>query len=207
MQPDSAKALLGAAMCWLREEWPTAVIIPELSVATWGGARLDVAAVTENQLIGVEIKGEGDSIGRLALQGWAYSMVATQMFLLPCEKLRKKCVEAKPPGWLMATNEDGEWFNPDPEKRYGRGFGWDGKRLSQSPHRMVEMLWADEIRYLVRALDVDVFGLRGYEALGHALAEQVPIGKLRPKVYRLLYQRRWESGRMPKKVWRPDAAA
>lgn len=204
---SDAKTLLGWALWWSREQWPEAVLIPELSVATWGGARLDLAISTPTQLIGVEIKGEGDSIGRLQLQGWAYSMVATQMFLLPCEKLRKKCWDAKPPGWLMAQNSDGEWYKNTDDFGVNRGHGWDGKRLSQSPHRMIEMLWADEIRYLARALDVDIFGLRGYEAIGHAVAEQVPIGKLRPKVYRLLHERKWEKGRIPKRVWRPDVSA
>jgi hypothetical protein len=205
MTPQTAKELRGEAICWLRDQWPDAVIIPELSVATWGSARLDVAAVTMGQLIGVEIKGDGDSIGRLQLQGWAYSMVATRMFLLPSHRMRDKCEKARPPGWLMAKNSEGRWWTNGEEPN--RGYGYDGKSLAHSPHRMIEMLWSDEIRYLARALDVNTNGVRGYEAIGHAIAEQIPLGVLRPKVYRLLHNRRWESGRIPKQVWRPDVSA
>jgi len=204
---SDAKTLLGWALWWAREQWPDAVLVPELSVASWGGARLDLGIVTPSELIGVEIKGEGDSAGRLQLQGWSYSMVATQMFLLPCDLLRTKCFNAKPPGWLMCRNTEGGWYNLKHESGVRqRGHGFDGKTLAHSPQRLVELLWADEVRRLVRAFDVDIMGTRGADQRAKCVAEQVPLGKLRPKVYQTLYERRWEAAGIPKKVWRPDDA-
>src|ERR1700754_1542835 len=110
MKPSTARDLCEQAIVWLRKEWPDAVIIPELSVANWGGARLDLAAVTQTELIGVEIKGDGDSTARLSLQGMLSSSVCSRMFLLPSGNLREKCLKAKPPGWLMARNGAGGWW-------------------------------------------------------------------------------------------------
>lgn len=199
----TAKALLGEAILWLREEWPEAVIIPELSVASWGGARLDVAAVTPTELVGVEIKGEGDSTARLQLQGLMYSPVCTRIFLLSAPSLRERCRAAKPPGWLMATNGDGDFWS---HKATNRGFDDDYKIMPTSPYRLVDMLWADEMRYLFNAHDVqpENVGRSRQEARWRAIANQVPMGKLQPSVYRILYRRRWEAARMPKRVWRPE---
>jgi hypothetical protein len=175
-----------------------------LSVASMGGARLDLAAVTPNELIGVEIKGEGDSTARLALQGMQYSAVCTRLFLLPCPSLRDRCVKARPPGWLMACTEGGHWWSP---KERGIRFHDDHKRLPKSAIRLLEMLWGDELASLCRVLDVDPKEHHGAGRMTH-LAENFPLAKIRSGVLRRLYLRRWESakfGRTP--VWRPDVSA
>lgn len=210
----TAKQLLGEAILWLREEWPESVIIPELSVGHWGTARIDVCAVTPTELIGVEIKGEGDSASRLRLQGMTYSSVCSRMFLLPSPGLRKQCLKAKPPGWLMATREDGEfWSASDHRGDYQPGFDQDFRPMPTSAIRLVDMLWADEIRYLFNAHDCKlppdallVRDKRAGKPKAWAIAEQVPMGKLQPSIYRILYRRRWEAGTYAKQVWRPDAA-
>ena len=52
-----ANQLLKLAIAWLKESHPGSIIVTELSVADWGGARIDVAAITEEEVVGVEIKG------------------------------------------------------------------------------------------------------------------------------------------------------
>jgi len=209
MKPaTTARDLRGDAILWLRDQWPDAVIIPELSVASMGGARLDLAAVTPTELIGVEIKGEGDSTARLALQGMQYSAVCSRLFLLPCPSLREKCAKARPPGWLMATSECGDWWKNTKGARFQASwdFGEDHKRLPTSPYRLLEVLWGDELKSLARVLDVDPKEHRGH--LLHHLAENFPLAKIRSGVLRRLYLRRWESarfGRTP--VWRPNVSA
>jgi hypothetical protein len=182
------------------------VIIPELSVATWGGARLDLAAVTETELIGVEIKGDGDSTARLSLQGMLYSSVCSRMFLLPSSTLREKCLKAKPPGWLMARNGAGSWWHP--AKAQGRsrsGFGGDGKLLPTSAVRLVDLLWGDEVKTAIDIHGVYVRQNAGRDAQVVALAEELPLKVLRPTVYWLLYRRRWETARFGvKQIRRPD---
>lgn len=205
---SDARTLRNHAVAWLRDQWPEAVIIPELSVASWGGARLDVAAVTPTELIGVEIKGEGDSTARLALQGMQYGAVCTRLFLLPCDSLRDKCVNAKPPGWLMARNKSGDWWiNKGDDDPWGnRGHGYDGKTLPTSPARLVEMLWAPEVKMLgdIHRIHVPGGQKMGYEGRAAHIAREVPLTQLQPAVYWLIHRRKWESARMPKTVWRPD---
>ena len=70
-----APELLPLAVDWLAETYPGSIIVTELSVADWGGALVDVAAITETEIVGVEIKGDGDSPARLKLQGMAYGRV------------------------------------------------------------------------------------------------------------------------------------
>ena len=159
-----------------------------------------------DELVGVEIKGEGDSTARLALQGMQYSAVCTRMFLLPCEKLRDRCERARPPGWLMARNKAGAWWQRNPPERQGAWEFGDLKTLPTSPLRLVEMLWGDEVRQLCTLFDIDAKVLRGQARL-EAIANTVPLAKLRASVYRRLYRRRWESGQLPKRVWRPDVPA
>lgn len=206
MNAETAHHLRGYAITWLRQNWPEAVIVPELSVASWGHARVDVAAVTEKELIGVEIKGEGDSTARLSLQGMQYSSVCSRMFLLPCAALRDKCVAAKPPGWLMATNSDGEWWSNTDKRGDGQpGFGSDYRPLPISPIRLVDMLWAAELH---TALEIHGIFVPQKKAGGgnraKTLAEELPLKVLQPTVYWLLHRRRWEQGMYPKQVWRPD---
>jgi hypothetical protein len=209
MNPVTAQDLREQATAWLRREWPEAVIIPELGVAAWGGARLDLAAVTETELIGVEIKGDGDSTARLTLQGMLYSSVCTRMFLLPSKNLREKCLKAKPPGWLMARNGAGGWWQASKAQgRSGAGFGGDGKHLPTSAVRLVDLLWADEVKVAIDIHGVYAGQNLGREAQVAALAEELPLKVLRPTVYWLLNRRRWETARFgSKQILRPDASA
>jgi hypothetical protein len=209
MKPITARDLCEQAMLWLRREWPQAVIIPELSVATWGGARLDLAAVTETELIGVEIKGDGDSTARLSLQGMLYSSVCSRMFLLPSKNLREKCLKAKPPGWLMARNGAGAWWQAAKvQGRSSSSFGSDGKHLRTSAVRLVDLLWADEVNTAIDIHGVYVGQKTGRDARVTALAEELPLRVLRPTVYWLLHRRRWELARFgAKQILRPDISA
>ena len=106
-----AANLLPLAIDWLRERHPTAIIVTEMSVADWGAARIDVAAITETHIVGVEIKGFGDSLTRLDRQGLAYGMVAREMWLLPCDELAGKVQPKLPYGWGV-LEVDGEKVRP-----------------------------------------------------------------------------------------------
>ena len=105
-----APELRDLTIAWLRARHPEAIIVPELSVADWGGASIDVAAITPTHIVGVEIKAEGDSPSRLDLQGAVYPRVAREMWLLPDESIREKCF-AKKPGSRSASAMEcaGRW--------------------------------------------------------------------------------------------------
>jgi hypothetical protein len=87
------------AKAWLRAKYPDAVVTHELSVAEYGHALVDVAAITPDFIHGIEIKGEGDSPARLALQGGMYSRVCRKMHLLCCPTIASRCMKHLPYGW------------------------------------------------------------------------------------------------------------
>ncbi len=109
----TADVLTEMAEKWLRKQYPDAIIMREFNAAKWGGALIDVVALTKTQIIGIEIKGHGDTLTRLKLQGPAYSMIASSMYLLCCpelaEKLKKKSL--KPFRWMnLIIKDDGICF-------------------------------------------------------------------------------------------------
>jgi len=189
-----APRLLAMAIAWLREKHPDALIIPEFSAANFGGAKIDVVAVTATQLVGVEIKGDGDSPTRLAIQGPAYSAVCTSMFLLPAPSLFLRCANKRPPGWSMLIAEGDSIRMGDRSGQY----------LPTSPYRLMEMMWAAEVRELARLLQADVMGCRGCDAIGRRIAETVPLESIRKRVLETLLLRNWRQ--FNKTVYRPDAA-
>lgn len=69
----------------LRERFPTARIIHEL-VLEQGGVRLDLAAVTADQLVVAEIKSERDQLKRLPDQVKAALRVAQEVWVVVAEK-------------------------------------------------------------------------------------------------------------------------
>lgn len=202
MSEFPASRLGELAIAWLRQTWPDAVIVPELSVVSYGGALIDFAAITPTELIGLETKGDGDSHARLPLQGLNYSAVATRMFLLPAPSLHKSCSSRLPPGWhLLSVDETGQIKEPERWRR-----SRPHPEMPTSPLRLLEMCWAEELRSLARYLQADVMGHRGADALRTRLAETVPLQKLRPAVHMTLRARDWgRAGMRPKKVYRPES--
>lgn len=92
---------------WLTKRYPESIIVPELSVADWGGASLDVAAITATHIVGIEIKGEGDSPARLPLQDALYSRVVKEMWVLPDESIMDKCIAASAFNWgILEIHDD-----------------------------------------------------------------------------------------------------
>ena len=151
-----ADELKSQAATWLRARHPGAHIAFELSLAQYGGALVDVAAICDDHIVGVEIKGEGDSTSRLKLQGNMYSRACRSMFLLASPELAVRCRQNKPPGWsiIYATREHA----PDyrymkhcrvsgivyPGQANGKLFWQDGEGLS--PATLAAMVWTTEYK-------------------------------------------------------------
>jgi len=194
-----ASRLFDMGLAWLRKRWPDALIVPEFSVISYGGGLIDLAAVTPTELIGLELKGDGDSSQRLAIQGLNYSAVATRMFLLPAPSVRSQCHKKLPRGWRLLTLEDGAIVEPE---FYGEDY------LPASPLRLLEMCWADELRSLARYLKADVLGHKGSDKLRLRIAETIPLEKIRPAVLMVLRTRNWAvDGMRPKTVYPPEVVA
>lgn len=143
-----APELTALAIEWLKGEYPDATIVTEMSVADWGNARIDVAAITDEEMIGIEIKGEGDSPSRLELQGLRYGQVARRMWLLvtPEGTLAERCRKKKPTGWGVLEVQDGKIGR---RVRY-QSESWTDycdarESLHLAPYAMCETLWRDEL--------------------------------------------------------------
>jgi len=183
-----ASDLYAAASDWLAARYPTALIVNELSIGSWGAALLDIAAITESEIIGVEIKGEGDSPSRLALQGAIYSKAATRMYLLPCPSIEQRCFKAIPKAWGRLSVANGSVARAE-VCDYQRE--QDPDRLCIAAGQLVQCLWSDEIDRAASRLE-HVFGKKLYrEAKAAHLAENVPLSRLVPEVCLTLRERKW----------------
>lgn len=151
-----APELTELAVVWLRARFPDAHIRRELALGAYGAAQIDVAAICPDQIVGVEIKGDGDSPSRLKLQGAMYGRVCRQVYLLPSPSLLEKCDKQKPPEWVMlyppsadrnrlTKCEDSGILYPTDYRtqRLRRGAG-----LGLAPAALVDVIWASEISSL-----------------------------------------------------------
>lgn len=211
----NADRLRDLAIDWLCERHPDSVVVRELSIADWGGASLDVASITRTHIVGVEIKGEGDSPSRLERQGLAYGMVAREMWLLADESIRGRCHAQKPPGWGRLEVWQGR---VRPLNRAQRGDGWEktryGRRLRmvrddsrydpdtareqpcQSPWAMCGTLWRDELYEIARRNSVDLGGRKALVgALTEAVCAQLPAPHIHAEMIAQLRQRSWRGKR------------
>lgn len=204
-----AHDLLPLAIDWLAARYPDSLIVPELSIGTWGAALLDVAAITHEQIIGVEIKGEGDSPARMPLQAAIYSKAATRMFFLPAPALEDRCFKHLPPAWGRLRIREGrvepiltehqQWVI-DNIKTYAIGRDPEpAERLCTAPLQLLQCLWRDELDEITRRLSL-IVGRLDVEALRREIAERVALRELRPLVCDLLRQRRWTGQRGAKFV-------
>lgn len=120
----------------LRRVFPTARIIHELMLQQ-GGCRIDLAAVTEDRLIVVEIKSERDVLKRLDEQYRQAKLVADSILVLLAEKHLDKARDIS--GWLNTCTEN-ELDRFDFE-RYAL------QQPCNAPARL-DMLWAEELRWV-----------------------------------------------------------
>lgn len=120
----------------LRVIFPDARIIHEL-VLKQGGVRIDLAAVTADRLICIEIKSERDVLTRLSDQVAAMREVCDAYGVVTTAKHLDKVREIA--GWLHTAMED------DRERLGSHLFRDVHVGLCNAPARL-EMLWAEELR-------------------------------------------------------------
>lgn len=125
----------------LRHAFPEARIIHEL-VLQQGGVRIDLAAVTPNRLICVEIKSERDVLTRLPDQVAAMKRVCDAWRVCCADKHLDKVREIA--GWIGAVSET-ELDTPGYGLMRLERDALEG--MCNAPARL-EMLWADELRLI-----------------------------------------------------------
>lgn len=188
-----ASEILPLAIDWLRERHPDAHIVPEFSVGEYGKALVDVAAILPDRIVGIEIKGEGDTPSRLPLQGMMYSRVCRAMFLLAAPSIEKRCINHLPPGWGLLSvadqSEDWAWDGVGPVKR--RAFTGDDDGYGLSPVALAAMPWTKEYAAFGQYLG---FGMprRKVDAI-KSVSNHFALPVIERAVCSILRQRDWES--------------
>lgn len=191
-----AAELRDKAKLWLRARYPEALITHELSVAEYGGALVDVAAVLPDQIIGVEIKGEGDSPTRLARQGYLYSRVCRTMWLLTCPSLEARCAKHKPDGWgTILSNPPEDKYNsytvcPDSGMAVYKYSGADKTGYGLSPVALAAMPWTKEYREFEHLLKTNLPATKA--KCIEAVVNRFPLRQIETAVCAVLRQRNWE---------------
>jgi hypothetical protein len=212
-----ADELTDLASDWLVATFPGSIVIRELSVADWGGASLDVAAVTEAHIVGVEVKGEGDSPSRLDRQGLSYGMVVREMWLLCAPSLERSCFPRRPKGWGRLEVRDGRVrpFNlatkAGPPEQVAEGrirypsirddtrYMPDRAREQrhQTPWTLCGALWREELLAIARRYGLSCGGRAALvEPLTEAICGSLPVTLIHDEMVRALRTRRWRNKRV-----------
>lgn len=204
----TAPRLTVMALHWARQRYPDAMLTTELAVEAWGMASLDVAAVTPSEIIGIEIKGDGDSVARLERQGWIYSRAATWMWLLTAPSLEAAAAKKCPDDWLrLVVDQEDEVVLSDSADSRLEWVKWTktpGPSLPNSAKTLAGMLWADEAREFARLHGIDGIRARTYRhVVTDTIAEQVPLATIRAGVCETLRARYSRGIKRPKVVYYP----
>jgi hypothetical protein len=149
-----------AVVARLRALRPEARIVHELNVDT-GRNRIDVAAISSEELIAVEIKSERDKTNRLVEQAQAFAAVSHHLIVCAHEKHWSKASWQRddlPPSELPALKKASIagpgptlWRYPEIEGGYREGEWREPRdRFSKrqwQPHatRFLDLLWRDEL--------------------------------------------------------------
>lgn len=208
----NAPDLLELAIEWLKSEYPNSVIVPELSVADWGAALIDVAAITDEEIIGIEIKGDGDSPTRLELQGLRYGQVARKMWLLPTPNgtLADRCQKKKPTGWgtlevvsgIVRPKNTAMKLGPVEKTDYGTrqpmvpdpdAYRPDTVSDSQqfNPWAICGTLWRDELHAIAQLQGMNPGSKARVHDLTMSLIERMPVPELHDAMICQLRNRQW----------------
>jgi hypothetical protein len=122
----------------LRATWSGARIVHELMLRQ-GGCRIDLAAITADRLIVVEVKSERDVLTRLKRQAEQARVVADGFSVILPEKHWRKAWEENHVSILEAGEEDEFRLHLQRDQR--RAY----EATCNAPARL-DMLWAEELR-------------------------------------------------------------
>jgi len=160
---EAEERVRAKAEALLRRLWPDARIIHELQLEQ-GGVRIDIAAVSPDRIVAVEIKSERDGLKRLERQIRRALDVADQVWVCvaqkhgePCERFRDYPIrsdfeteEAHAAAYraYRAMRRVRLWVEAGTdgamEEATARNWGWSGH--IPDPRERFDLLWADEQR-------------------------------------------------------------
>jgi len=162
-----------AVVARIREHRPEARIIHEINVSTYGPNRLDLIAVSRDEIIAVEIKSARDKLDRLeaqyrAMEGSAHHAIAVihEKFLEEKQTNRHVAEYERDGAFYLRqvpapfTYSQGIWVYPERPgvSAYGPGaWRFPKKRLeAAAPAESLGFLWRDELFRMCASLRVCV---------------------------------------------------
>lgn len=175
---DQERAIRADTVTRIRELWPTARVIHELNVEH-GTVRADIAAVTENRLYLFELKSENDRLHRLSKQVQHFHPVCHGLVVVAHEKWCGRAADLGYPNCdakkIVRHHGAGTiWQWPEPARPWGRDWKIVKPPVTPWHHRMLRLLWTDELRAVARNAGVASRARApGYE-LAAQIAAQVP---------------------------------
>lgn len=170
---QSERDIRQAVVSRARELWPSARIIHELNV-DHGECRADVAAVTDAELILFEIKSARDTLARLPNQLRTFGPVAHHVIVAAHERW---CSAKKYPNCdvekIIGHARVGQlWRYPEPPSKWGlRHWSAPHSTTRPWPHRMLRLLWTEELQRLAAESGVS----RSHRIAGYKLADQLSL--------------------------------
>jgi len=165
MRSAAEQEIRDAVVAKLRGALPSARIIHELNVYGTGSNRIDVAAVTSDQIYAVEIKSARDKLDRLAGQAKAFSRAAHHFIVVAHEKFFEhfEYNDGRPGFRWPHDHYRNLWCYPEPEKgdkSVGYGlYRWQmppPMLTAPAPRDVMHMLWADELTELAVKLRIGI---------------------------------------------------
>lgn len=173
---EAEERIRAKAEAALREEWPDARIIHELMLQQ-GGCRIDLAAVTRDRIIAVEIKSERDTLDRLKEQARQAELVADYFTAVVAEKHYNDAWQRHHVSILAVCKED------DARPHFARSRRFVMEATCNAPARL-QMLWAEELRRLAET------GARASRSYSIRLASETLTGaEVRRRVCAMLRAR------------------
>lgn len=180
-----AKELTDLAEVWLSERYTDATIVREFSVSNYGGALIDIAAITDHEIVGIEIKGEGDSPSRLPLQGHVYGRVASKMFLLTDPSIHEKCLKKKPQCWSSLSISEGK-ISQNP-----RYTSYSEPIYLICPYSLCGTLWKSELQNVAMVERLKFKKGWAVHELTNLIVNNLPAPKIREQTIKQLRKRQW----------------
>ncbi len=188
-----APELTDLAEAWLRCRYPNAIIVRELGVDGYGAARLDVAAITDRKIVGVEVKGDGDSAARLELQGWSYGRAVTEMWLLPSPDLVKACHRKRPANWGLLEVYEGSVRMAMNTPAYGAALpiAMAQPLEDHAPATMLRVLWRDELLLAAERTKTPLWGASTRAKIAAAILKHCSVSTVHDEMIWALRNRVW----------------
>jgi hypothetical protein len=195
----TTRELTGMAAAFLAEEHPDAIIVKELTVEYMSGkpGRLDVAAITPNGIIAVEVKGPNDSPKRLEHQISKYKGVCKEVWLLAAKNIFDKCYEITRFHWRTLDYKNGSAFKHSNSLEHCK--------MKNNPWAIADTLLMPEKKKIVEKFGLHQKLLQEYEnangnmywhphtgTYSKIIAENIPLCDLRIEFAKHLLARDWK---------------